>query len=464
MYDHIYYKNPAYECIQDGEKVVCINWETGNWIKLNESGVMLLDRIGNKSFADILSDISSEMSFSEEMTKQLFEPVFKQLITSKLIITKEKTPLIIEEDKDSHARKNYPQQIWIHVTDTCNLGCPFCYYKAKGIGANLPVTNINKEKLFEFLFSIPEEQRETITISGGEPFLNEDLPCIVKTLKEDLHFNFVMVISNGTVRHDLYDKVIPYVDYLQISIDGISPEKHEKTRGKNTFALMKEGISKAQSVRRGSVRLSYTVTADNVSELPELAQFAFEQEVNSIHINKLMRVGKNIANEARISPELLKEKIECFKKNVYEYNSKINYIREILEVGNEDRRKFITYSNSFNMENKIEVAGRLTGCGLGAGMISIDADGTIYACPSLHNPDFVIGSLEEGYDDAVRRGREMSSLYDVDNEKMECKACKYRYFCGGGCRAEALAAGNIYGKYEQCVSFCEALINDIKEY
>lgn len=465
MYDSVYIKNPEYDSIKEGSELICINFHTGNWIKLNESATLIFNRIGTKTLNEIINDISLEISFEPSVTKTIYDNVIRNLITSKLIINVDNTKeLIIEQQNFSSNLSLYPKKIWIHVIDTCNLSCSYCYYNAFNINEKREITKVNTELLFAFLDQIPQEERDSIVISGGEPFLNDQLPEIVKYIKEYLEFKEIKVITNGTVNHNMYKSVLPYIDSLQFSMDGTEPDLHEAIRGKGSYNLLTQGINKAKDLNFQNIQLSYTVRQENVHDLCRLAEFAYENEINNLNINKLLRVGKYAASKDSFSMQLFEETYSEFKRKVLEINTKIYYERETLQAGMDHRRPFINVSNSFDISSKISVAGKLIGCGMGSAMISIIPDGNIYPCPSLHNERLKIGNLVDSYTDIKIRGTEISKEYNVENEKTECYRCKYKYFCGGGCRAEALSNGNIYGKYDDCDCFFSDMIKNIKDF
>lgn len=465
MYEHIYYMNPNYECIPEGDELICVNCQSGNWIKLNESSANFLRHIGEKTLNQILEELSKELVFPLEAIRKIYDPIIINLITSELILNKESTEKIIPESIFDSNNTTYPKQIWIHIIDTCNLACNYCYYCAKQYIGENGIACINTKTLFSFLGSIPDGEREKITISGGEPFLNAELQQIVIHLKENLKFKEIIVISNGTVNHDQYKYVLPYIDWLQLSMDGTTKEIHDTTRGRGSFEMLLKGIQMAIDCGFKGLRLSFSVHNDNLVELKTLPLFAYEKGITSIHVNKLLKVGKNIQErEQAISPEEFKRAISNFRSNLRDMNSRILYEREIQQVGIKERRPFITYTNSFDIYDKIAIAGKHIGCGMGVGMISIDADGTIYPCPSLHHIEFAIGSLDTAYETVKKNGAEFSLEYNVENEKTECHTCKYKFFCGGGCRAEALANQNIYGRYEGCDHFYTELLRGIKEF
>jgi len=59
-----------------------------------------------------------------------------------------------------------------------------------------------------------------VIILGGEPFLRKDLVEICQYIKEKCHIKFLTIITKGCIEKDLYLTVLPFIDELNISVDG----------------------------------------------------------------------------------------------------------------------------------------------------------------------------------------------------------------------------------------------------
>ena len=83
---------------------------------------------------------------------------------------------------------------------------------------------------------------------------------------------------------------------------------------------------------------------------------------------------------------------------------------------------------------------RVSGCGAGTEYIAVTPNGDIYPCHQfVGNEKFKLGNVEE--DVFVNR------LYDEFNRaniynKEECKKCWAKFYCSGGCHANAYHTNN----------------------
>jgi uncharacterized protein len=80
-------------------------------------------------------------------------------------------------------------------------------------------------------------------------------------------------------------------------------------------------------------------------------------------------------------------------------------------------------------------------CGAGAGYLSVNAKGNLYACHRLLDDDkWAMGDVFSGADDG-HRARHLSRSH-VDRAE-PCRSCWARYLCGGGCYHEVQRRGRI---------------------
>ena len=107
------------------------------------------------------------------------------------------------------------------ITYECNLDCKFCAVKGSSGNADIAVS---LEALRTKIGIV-----EWVYITGGEPFLIDDLPTICDQIKE-MGFK-VGVTTNGTF---FRPEVALHVDRIGISLDG-DKDYHDAYRGPGVF-------------------------------------------------------------------------------------------------------------------------------------------------------------------------------------------------------------------------------------
>ena len=93
------------------------------------------------------------------------------------------------------------------------------------------------------------------------------------------------------------------------------------------------------------------------------------------------------------------------------------------------------------------VAKRLSGCGSGTEYLAVTPWGDLYPCHQfVGNEDFLLGNVDDGITNTeVQNQFKLCNVY----AKESCKDCFARFYCSGGCAANAFNfTGDINGAYE----------------
>lgn len=144
------------------------------------------------------------------------------------------------------------QTLWFHTGSVCNLSCHHCYVES-GPG-NQRLAFLTPEDIAPFLAEAAEPWSavgapvtEEIGFTGGEPFMNKQMPAL---LAQVLEAGFrVLVLSNAT--RPLQNRaeavralVSRFGDRLQfrVSLDHYSPLGHESERSEGSWAQVRAGL------------------------------------------------------------------------------------------------------------------------------------------------------------------------------------------------------------------------------
>ena len=85
---------------------------------------------------------------------------------------------------------------YLHVIDACNLHCVGCYSFIEDRNTSKKLSCDEIKKILDGLKQVGVQK---IVISGGEPFIRNDLEEICKYAKEVCRFEFLTIITNGTM-------------------------------------------------------------------------------------------------------------------------------------------------------------------------------------------------------------------------------------------------------------------------
>lgn len=449
MFKNVFIKNDDFEIIIENNNYIFVNYNQALWFRTDCTGMKIVNMCnGEKTLSEVFEQLANELGIHSDILKELCRDFLQQMIIERVIYNVEFTKAQIYPSNNEI--NDYPHTVWIHLTSECNMYCPFCYSQA----GNKVRHTLEYEDVISFLSSIPEDKRNEIVFSGGEPFLYKNIVDLIKYIKVDLKYNKLTIITNGTIGSHKYAELANYVDVIQFSVDSSDKDIYELTRGKDNFEKLISSIKVAKECEIENRIISFTPTINNIETLKDIPQFCFNNGINGIHITKFMPVGrgKGSINNLQVPTEMFEAKLEKFTMNYMKINDEIRIKRDLYEIGIPDnkRTKYIMLSIGGDVSQKVISLGRRYSCGLGSAIISINYDGNIYVCPSLHHNEFNIGNIKDNIIDIMDRGKAFTKEFMVDNQKSDCYSCKYKYFCGGGCKAVSYAEDNLYSKNSNC--------------
>jgi uncharacterized protein len=125
-----------------------------------------------------------------------------------------------------------------------------------------------------------------------------------------------------------------------------------------------------------------------------------------------------------------------------QYDKLAKEMLERSEKGNE----FTFYHFMIDLENGPCIVKRVSGCGVGTEYLAVTPKGELYPCHQfVGEPGFVVGNVFTGLTGhSVLEEFKRCSVYSRE----ECKACFAKFYCGGGCAANAYhSSGSVNGVY-----------------
>jgi uncharacterized protein len=321
----------------------------------------------------------------------------------------------------------------LHVAHDCNLSCAYCFASDGHFGGErmLMGEEVGK-KAIDFLMESSAFRRHVeVDFFGGEPLLNMD---VVKK-----------VVAYGYEEAEKRDKIIKFtlttngllldgdnVQYLNdekmsvvLSLDG-RPEVHDrmrKTKGKKgSYHIVAPKIIDFVQRRNGEnyyVRGTYThFNPDFAADAFHLADLGFKE----ISLEPVVAKDEDYALTEDDLPVLFQE----YEKLAAEYVKR-----------KRENRGFNFFHFNLDLSGGPCVSKRLSGCGAGFEYLAVSPEGDLYPCHQfVGQREYKVGNVEEGI-----RNFELAQSFRNAHiyNKEECKVCWARFFCSGGCHANALA-------------------------
>lgn len=185
----------------------------------------------------------------------------------KLLCHKEKVQSIMDVQSGIKIIDNMPPiSVELHLTDNCNLNCPWCTDKdLHGNGATISI-----EKVKEIMRYFGQVGSGVTLEGGGEPTVHPNFKEIVSYAEEcnvDLG-----LISNGTV--DISDSINKF-RWVRISLDASTKEEYIVEKGKDFFDRVMSNLSKYKEIRdvkKCFLGVGYVLTTRNCSEIENVVK------------------------------------------------------------------------------------------------------------------------------------------------------------------------------------------------
>jgi pyruvate-formate lyase-activating enzyme len=180
-----------------------------------------------------------------------------------------------EAPANTDAERPVGSRLWLYTNFDCNLRCDYCCVRSS---PKAPRRQLGLENVRQIAIEAAELGVSEIFVTGGEPFLLADIGEILAGCAAAAP---TTVLTNGMLlagrRLEMLrawprDRVT-----LQISLDSPTPERHDRHRGKGTWARAWKGIERARA-EGFRVRLAATVSSDEEAE--EFRRFLDAQQIS----------------------------------------------------------------------------------------------------------------------------------------------------------------------------------------
>lgn len=149
----------------------------------------------------------------------------------------------------------------LEVTKRCNARCNFCDYWKEGISPELK----------DYVPIVKKLKPLSVSLTGGEPLLRQDLAQLIGSLRRSFGFLFISLVTNGSLLTlerglQLWQAGL---DELSISLDYLD-ERHDRDRG--LPGLAGHILSVAPSLQLAGVNLCFNVVlkSENYREVPKI--------------------------------------------------------------------------------------------------------------------------------------------------------------------------------------------------
>ncbi|MDV3278690.1 MAG: radical SAM protein [Nitrososphaerales archaeon] len=171
----------------------------------------------------------------------------------------------------------------IIVTNRCDLTCWYCFFYVKKGLEGAYVYEPTLDQVREMARSLKSERPvagNSVQITGGEPTMREDLPTIIRIMKEEgvdhvqLNTNGINLALDPSMARRLKDAG---VSNLYMSFDGTTPRTNPKNHWEAPYA-----IDSCRKAGLGVVLVPTVIRSINDHELGSIIKFG-ESNIDTVH-------------------------------------------------------------------------------------------------------------------------------------------------------------------------------------
>lgn len=308
-----------------------------------------------------------------------------------------------------------------YVTSRCNAACSYCLRDSM---PNVSETSKNTELTIDEIDKIASRMHGLahVLISGGEPFMRDDLDKIIHSFYMRSHTRLISISTNGYFSAETEDIVGRLLRehrdlFLQIhiSINGVQ-DVHDSSKGLPlSFAHLKETCSKLKKLRLANSNLrlgSITVINDTLKgNMAELLSF-LENDLPFFDIYYLTPMVQR--NGLPISNPLLPKDAEVWSR--LEKRKRISVQRFW------DAYSYCTLLRSHRLINRsMKKGAAVVECTAGRKLVTLREDGVVLPCP-FKTPDALGNVRDFQYDIAelLKSSRAHRIIDDIIGKKCYC--------------------------------------------
>lgn len=331
----------------------------------------------------------------------------------------------------------------LNVSHLCNLRCEYCF--ADGGTYNGAAENMSLDVALKAIDMIVSKSanRHNLEVDffGGEPLLNFDV--VKKTVEyarsiEKAHnknFRFTITTNAMLLNDEIIDFFNKEMYNVVVSIDG-RRSVHDCVRktasGKGSFDTAIKNALRFKQLRKGQYYIRGTYTALNKD---------FSKDV--LFLNDLG------FDQLSIEPVVLPEnnRLAIKKEDIEQLKAEYDKLAEAYVERRKGEKWFNFFHFMLDIYNGPCESKRLVGCGAGNDYVAVAPNGNIYPCHQFDGEkDYVIGNVLDG-----SFNTEIPKFFAENNllKKDKCRNCWAKYYCSGGCAANAIKyGGGINKPYE----------------
>jgi uncharacterized protein len=379
----------------------------------------------------------------EDIVKVMIEKYEEQKIREayqEIVYLEENGMLYSDADDISNLKyneENIVKAMCLHVAHDCNLKCEYCFASQGNFKGERSMMNLETGKKALLYLAQNSGNRRNLEVDffGGEPLMNfqtvKDLVEYGRSIEKEYkkHFRFTITTNGVLLDDDKIKYINENMDNVVLSLDGrktVNDAMRLTVSGEGSYDVILPNIKKMVQARGDKdYYVRGTFTSKNLD---------FGKDALNFHKEGF----KKISIEPVVAPEEMDYAIkeEHLGRILQEYE---DFSKEYIRLTHEDK-DFMFFHFMIDLNQGPCVVKRAVGCGAGSEYLAVTPEGELYPCHQfVGEKEFLLGTLDTGVQNVELRDRfKVANVYN----KEECRNCWARFYCSGGCHANAHYAHN----------------------
>jgi uncharacterized protein len=355
-----------------------------------------------------------------------------------------------EELVSPERREPVIKAMCLHIAHDCNMRCAYCFAgTGEYSGERSLLSAETGRSAIDFLLERSGNRKNLeIDFFGGEPLMNfgvvKELVRYGREREREFgkHIRFTLTTNGLLLDDEITAFLNEHMDNVILSVDG-RPEVNDRVRrtvsGDGTYEHIIGKLLKFAKEREKSGKLHYvrgTYTAYNKDFSRDVAHLA------------ALGFG-NISVEPVVAPA--GEAYALTEADIPELCAEYDRLTDLITESEKSGEPLSFFHYNIDLSQGPCVFKRAAGCGAGTEYVAVAANGDIYPCHQfVGEPEYLLGNVNEARGAADFENR----LFDTFNtahiySKAACRECWAKYWCSGGCHANAVHMnGDILKPYE----------------
>ncbi len=399
-------------------------------LDVNSGAIHILDEIGTKFIEKLQAYAGNAIQARKDLATQYTDDELQE-VEIELESLRAAGAIFTEEELLLADLSDLPiKAICLNVAHACNMKCRYCFASQGDFGMEAGLMSLaTGQKALDYLVekSGPVKNLE-VDFFGGEPLLNlAMLRELVqygrqKEAAAGKRFNFTLTTNALLLDDAVVDFVIDNQISVILSLDG-RPEINDLHRilnnGEGSYGLIVPNIKRMVAANPLSYYIRGTFTRHNLDFARDL-QHIIELGFEAVSLEPAVGPENEYSIQEPDLPQVLKE---------YEH------LTDLLCDYQRNGKDVHFFHFNLDLQKGPCLAKRHSGCGAGVEYLVVTPNGDIYPCHQfVGENEFLMGNIADAQLNQQIRHR---FIHNRLQDKDDCRKCWARYFCGGGCHANA---------------------------